>query len=147
MERPPVNLTNRPHSSHQQATTFTHIVLSPSSSLESSKQHGADPSDESLVVIVPQERGWLRTLTAWAVVIAWVGWLIPSPQDQDPAAVVGIVVDVNFALFCAAPCLQTVMTVVAEENCESIHAPPMIGIWRCSLTPSRGPSLRGRLAC
>jgi hypothetical protein len=62
-----------------------------------------DPSDESLVVVVPQERAWLRILTARAVVIAWVGWLISSTQDQDPAAVVGIVVHVNFVLFCAAP--------------------------------------------
>jgi solute carrier family 50 protein (sugar transporter) len=91
----------------------------------SDSDNGAGADISELMVIVPQEQALLRILVAWAVVITWVGWFSTS---TDPAATIGIVVNVNLVFFYGAP-LQTVQTVVAERSSESIHVPTMVMNW------------------
>jgi solute carrier family 50 protein (sugar transporter) len=91
----------------------------------SGSDNGAGADISELMVIVPQEQALLRILVAWAVVITWVGWFSTS---TDPAATIGIVVNVNLVFFYGAP-LQTVQTVVAERSSESIHVPTMVMNW------------------
>jgi solute carrier family 50 protein (sugar transporter) len=93
-------------------------------SMESSSSNGGANIGE-LLVLVPQEQALLRILLGWAAVITWVGWLSTS---TNPAATIGVVVNVNLVFFYGAP-LQTVQTVVVERNSESIHVPTMVMNW------------------
>lgn len=79
---------------------------------------------EDAFVMVPQERNLLRVLTAWAVVIVYVGWFSRS----DPASTVGLIVNINLIVFYGAP-LQTMQTVIATNNSDSIHVPTMMMNW------------------
>jgi solute carrier family 50 protein (sugar transporter) len=106
----------------------------PDGGVEASEQHGSMDTRGSisgganlgeLLVLVPQEQALLRILLGWAAVITWVGWLSTS---TNPAATIGVVVNVNLIFFYGAP-LQTVRTVVAERNSESIHVPTMVMNW------------------
>jgi Sugar efflux transporter for intercellular exchange len=54
-----------------------------------------DLSHDEDLVMVPQERALLRILCLWVVVIVYVGWFTKS----DPAALVGLVVNVNLVFF------------------------------------------------
>jgi solute carrier family 50 protein (sugar transporter) len=92
--------------------------------IDSSGSNGGAGLGE-LLVLVPQEEALLRILIGWAAVITWVGWLSSS---TNPAATVGVVVNVNLIFFYGAP-LQTVQTVVTERNSESIHVPTMVMNW------------------
>jgi solute carrier family 50 protein (sugar transporter) len=102
----------------------------PDSEHVGSEQHGSNGSSGGaglgeLLVLVPQEEALLRILVGWAAVITWVGWLSTS---TNPAATIGVVVNVNLVFFYGAP-LQTVQTVVTERNSESIHVPTMVMNW------------------
>lgn len=79
---------------------------------------------EDAFVMVPQERALLRVLSAWAVIIVYVGWFSRS----DPARVVGILVNINLVVFYGAP-LQTMYKVIETHNSESIHVPTMMMNW------------------
>lgn len=92
-------------------------------SSSSSSSGGANLGE--LLVLVPQEQALLRILLGWAAVITWVGWLSSS---NNPAAAIGVVVNINLVFFYGAP-LQRVQTVVVERNSESIHVPTMVMNW------------------
>jgi solute carrier family 50 protein (sugar transporter) len=79
---------------------------------------------EDAFVMVPQEKALLRILTVWAVVIVYVGWF----SRIDPASIIGVVVNINLIVFYGAP-LQTMHTVIATKNSESIHVPTMAMNW------------------
>jgi Sugar efflux transporter for intercellular exchange len=67
--------------------------------LESHERDGLDAvsgiSHDENLAMVPQERALLRILCLWVVVIVYVGWFTKS----DPAAIVGLVVNVNLVFF------------------------------------------------
>jgi solute carrier family 50 protein (sugar transporter) len=79
---------------------------------------------QASLVFVPQETALFRILAVWAGVITYVSWF----SKQDPAATVGIVVNFNLVFFYGSP-LQTIHTVVAQRNSESIHLPTMMMNW------------------
>jgi len=79
---------------------------------------------EDAFVMVPQEQALLRVLSAWAVIIVYVGWFSKS----DPSLIVGVVVNINLIVFYGAP-LQTIQKVVETHNAESIHVPTMVMNW------------------
>jgi hypothetical protein len=54
-----------------------------------------DLSQDEDLVMVPQERALLRILCLWVIVIVKVGWFTKG----DPAALVGLVVNVNLVFF------------------------------------------------
>jgi solute carrier family 50 protein (sugar transporter) len=93
-------------------------------SMDSTSSSGGANLGE-LLVLVPQEQALLRILVGWAAIITWVGWLSTS---TNPAATVGVVVNINLVFFYGAP-LQRVQTVVVERNSESIHVPTMVMNW------------------
>jgi solute carrier family 50 (sugar transporter) len=80
--------------------------------------------EENSLVMVPQERALLRVLIVWAIVIVYVGWF----SLLNPANIVGVVVNLNLVLLYGAP-LQTMRTVIATKNSESIHTPTMMMNW------------------
>ena len=80
---------------------------------------------EEFLVMVPQERSLLRVLVVWVAVIVYVGWF---SDNNNPASLVGLVVNVNLIFFYGAP-LQTVRTVIVERNSNSIHVPTMVMNW------------------
>jgi solute carrier family 50 protein (sugar transporter) len=82
---------------------------------------GDHDSDQEVLVMVPQEQALMRILTAWAVVVVYVGWF----YSRDPATIVGLVVNANLVFFYGAP-LQTVRTVVTTSDASTIHTPTMI---------------------
>jgi solute carrier family 50 protein (sugar transporter) len=94
-------------------------------SMNSSSINSGGANLGELLVLVPQEQALLRILIGWAAVISWVGWLSSS---TNPAATIGVVVNVNLVFFYGAP-LQRVQTVVVERNSESIHVPTMVMNW------------------
>ena len=79
---------------------------------------------EDAFVMVPQERALLRVLSAWSAIIVYVGWF----SKGDPAAIVGVLVNINLIVFYGAP-LQTIQKVVANRNADSIHVPTMVMNW------------------
>lgn len=79
---------------------------------------------EEAFVMVPQEKALLRILTVWAAVIVYVGWFSRS----NPASLIGVIVNINLIVFYGAP-LQTMQTVIATKNSESIHVPTMAMNW------------------
>jgi solute carrier family 50 protein (sugar transporter) len=94
-------------------------------SMDSSGGSNGGANLGELLVLVPQEQALLRILLGWAAVITYVGWLSSS---TNPAATIGVVVNVNLVFFYGAP-LQRVQTVVVERNSESIHVPTMVMNW------------------
>jgi solute carrier family 50 (sugar transporter) len=75
------------------------------------------------LVMGPQERVLLRVLCFWAVILVWVGWF-DFGGLVDPAAIVGIVVNVNLIFFYGAP-LQVMQTVIAKNDSSLIHRPTL----------------------
>jgi solute carrier family 50 (sugar transporter) len=75
------------------------------------------------LVMVPQERVLLRVLCFWAVILVWVGWFDFGGR-VDPAAIVGIVVNMNLIFFYGAP-LQVMQTVIAKNDSSLIHRPTL----------------------
>jgi len=80
-----------------------------------------DMDDMSLLVASPHERAFFRMLFAWAVVLVWVGWILPP---SHPAEIVGLIVNVNLVFFYGAP-LQAIAQVVSSQSSDVIHRPTM----------------------
>ena len=80
--------------------------------------------DESVrsVMFVPQERLLTHVILIWSAIMVSIGWFLPV---NDPAQVVGVLVNFNLIFFYAAP-LQSILKVIRTRSSDSINVPTML---------------------
>eukprot|EP00980_Cylindrotheca_fusiformis_P020265 scaffold7330_cov146-Cylindrotheca_fusiformis.AAC.4 len=79
-------------------------------------------SSHDELLFVPQEELVLQIVVAWVVVLLVVGW---SGWVNNPAAIIGIFVNVNLVFFYGAP-LQSIKTVLQTKSSGTIHGPTVL---------------------
>lgn len=70
-------------------------------------------------IVTRQQVWWFRVVGFWICLVLWVGWISPH-WPVSAANQIGIAVNLNLVFFYGVP-LQTIQTVVATRNSESIH--------------------------
>lgn len=110
--------SQQPQQQHQLSETTTIGVNGANNNSDS--QSATTTTTTTIPTLTSQDSLWLKILSLWLLIVIGVIWLPFLHTFQGKKETIGLLVNINLLFFYGSP-LQTMKTVVATKNSDSIH--------------------------